>query len=59
MNSKLLTDLFARSPKEEDVARTRQCAENIMGHLNRLIENEGKVKYANNRAVLNRLISVA
>ncbi|MCP4456930.1 MAG: hypothetical protein GY816_02720 [Cytophagales bacterium] len=42
---------------EEETQLILECAENILGHLNRLIEKDAQGKYVDHRNVLGRMIS--
>ena len=53
--SNLFTTAF--SPNDQESEIMLKCAENIMGHFNRLIEHEGKVKYTSNREILDSMIN--
>ena len=52
----LQTEMTSHETKEE-TQLILQCAENIMGHLNRLVESEAQAKYVDHREVLSRMIS--
>lgn len=49
MNNEFFNDI-------EELEMTLDCAWKIRSHMSRLVQNEGKVKYANNMEVLDAMI---
>ena len=50
------TKTILHQKNEADINMKLQFANNIMSHLNRLIESEAKIEYINNRMILDTII---
>ena len=50
-------EMKSSTETKEETKMILQCAENIMGHLNRLMEKDAQVKYATHKEVLGKMIN--